>query len=50
MSELPRCHKAGCQGKLTKANKTIHSRTYICKKCGMEHKLEKRIGSGWNFM
>ena len=44
---LPKCYE--CGGKLTKINKTIHSRSYACTKCGKTYKLEKKIGSGYNF-
>ncbi len=47
---LPMCVEPDCKGKLKKWLKTVHSRTYVCKKCGKFYKLEKRIGSGWNFM
>lgn len=50
MSNLPRCLEYECKGRLKKINKTIHSRTYQCKKCGAIYKLQKRLGNGWNFM
>jgi len=47
--EKPKCIKWDCKGILRKVNKTINSNTYRCDKCGQTVRLEKRIGSGWNY-
>ena len=48
--QLPRCIKTGCKGKLKKHNGAIHSKLYQCMKCGRMYELQKKIGSGFNFL